>query len=275
MNVKCCIKRPENVPLFEYSLHTHSNWEITLNVTGIVQTVIGGRTYEIKPGDIMVIPPNIPHQGNSITGFTDFFLQASDINFSDLTVVHDHDGAVYQLLQLAHRLITEQGKSAARVLDSILESITVYIHHYLSSSEGHPAVRALKEIIYEHLSDAHFKIENASARIGFDKDYLRRLFKKETGMPPIAYLTELRIRQAKQLLKQQGFLHIEEIAGLCGFQDSFYFSTCFKKHTGHSPLQYRKTQLAKKALPEDLPAKEGKVAFEQAGGTDTADTAEN
>jgi AraC-like DNA-binding protein len=54
----------------------------------------------------------------------------------------------------------------------------------------------------------------------------------------------LRIERAKILLTQHTFTGITDTAYFCGFNDSYYFSTCFKKHVGVPPLQYRKTKIA-------------------------------
>ncbi len=64
-------------------------------------------------------------------------------------------------------------------------------------------------------------------------DYFRKLFKKEMGVSPLKYLTQIRISHAKRLLrlKQRSDMSIQEIAWLSGFQDSLYFSRVFKK--GH------------------------------------------
>ena len=53
------------------------------------------------------------------------------------------------------------------------------------------------------------------------------------------YVQNLRITQAKKLLRE-GKFSITEIAFQVGFNDSNYFSSCFKKATGISPLEYRK-----------------------------------
>jgi AraC-like DNA-binding protein len=43
------------------------------------------------------------------------------------------------------------------------------------------------------------------------------------------------------------YLSIEEVAGRCGFRDSFYFSTAFKKQEGIPPREYRKLADAEQA----------------------------
>ena len=96
------------------------------------------------------------------------------------------------------------------------------------------------------MEQAEFDLTGEIEKTGFHPDYVRRCFKAETGKTPLAYLTWLRINKAKQLLVQHIGISIENIAAQCGFLDSFYFSTCFKKHTGMAPMQYRKEMISRK-----------------------------
>ena len=67
--------------------------------------------------------------------------------------------------------------------------------------------------------------------------FLRR-FKVLTGMAPTDYITSLRLQKAKNLLVGSS-LQIKAIANACGFENEYYFSNFFKKHTGLSPKAYR------------------------------------
>ena len=69
--------------------------------------------------------------------------------------------------------------------------------------------------------------------------YISHLFKKHCGKSIRAYTNDLRISEAKKLLKNTG-LSIKEISERTGFFDSNYFSNSFKKETGVSPKEYRK-----------------------------------
>ncbi len=53
------------------------------------------------------------------------------------------------------------------------------------------------------------------------------------------YILNLRLQKAEKLL-QESNTSIVKISEMCGFQDSFYFSKCFKHRYGLSPLNYRK-----------------------------------
>lgn len=65
------------------------------------------------------------------------------------------------------------------------------------------------------------------------------LFKEHTKQSPKKYILNLRIKQAQKLLIASD-IPITNIALLCGFSDSNYFSAVFKRSTGISPTEYRK-----------------------------------
>lgn len=73
---------------------------------------------------------------------------------------------------------------------------------------------------------------------------LNRRFKKATGITPLAYLTNIRMAVARDLLKTTN-LNISEVAERCGYQDTAYFTELFKKHLDTNPSDYRITVRAK------------------------------
>lgn len=68
--------------------------------------------------------------------------------------------------------------------------------------------------------------------------FIRR-FKAATDMTPSEYVFALRLQKARSLLTQTR-LPIRQIANACGFENEYYFSNFFKKHTGFSPSAFRK-----------------------------------
>lgn len=69
-------------------------------------------------------------------------------------------------------------------------------------------------------------------------NYLCRLFKQETGINLVEYITQYRIEQAKKYLKNIE-LRVAEVAEMVGYHDTKYFSSSFKKITGMTPVEYR------------------------------------
>lgn len=80
---------------------------------------------------------------------------------------------------------------------------------------------------------------NLAKKYGMSSSTLYRHFLKVCGISPQEYLQEIRISRACELLRDSE-LAIGQIATLCGFQDSNYFSRCFKRRMGTSPGNYRK-----------------------------------
>lgn len=75
------------------------------------------------------------------------------------------------------------------------------------------------------------------------KYHLLRLYKRYYGHSPKQYLTEIRIKKAKQLLSDGHT--VTETCFMVGFSSLGSFSTLFKNRVGLSPSKYRKSQLSR------------------------------
>ena len=106
----------------------------------------------------------------------------------------------------------------------------------------HPAVMKLTHHINESF-DKPLTLEDAAKSIGMDRTYLSKLFHSNTGFTFKSYLSIIRIKHAKELLRESG-KSVTEIAHSCGFEDSNYFSTVFKKSENMTPLEYRSALMA-------------------------------
>ncbi len=83
-----------------------------------------------------------------------------------------------------------------------------------------------------------YGVEELSEHLGITKNHLVREFSKSMGVTPGAYLTNIKIENAKQILLQSDY-NLEITASLCGFSNANYFCKVFKKQTGVSPGQFR------------------------------------
>ena len=82
-------------------------------------------------------------------------------------------------------------------------------------------------------------INDIAERYDLNINYFSALFKKKTNYSPINYLTELRIKAAKNYLKNTEE-SVTDISKKVGYEDSQYFFRVFKKMEGITPLMYRK-----------------------------------
>ena len=81
--------------------------------------------------------------------------------------------------------------------------------------------------------------DELSHHFGLSRTHMTRCFKEYTGFAPHEYITQLRIYNAKYLLKATD-LSIEDISRQTGFSDSVYFIQVFKKIEGITPSKFRK-----------------------------------
>ncbi len=95
------------------------------------------------------------------------------------------------------------------------------------------------EYIKEHYSE-NISLGDVAAYTCLNKNYLADLFRKELDTTFVNYLTGIRIDQAKRYLKETD-LKMYEISYSVGYSDYAYFSTLFKKHTGQTLSQFRKS----------------------------------
>ncbi|WP_461211029.1 response regulator transcription factor [Desulfocurvus sp. DL9XJH121] len=102
-------------------------------------------------------------------------------------------------------------------------------------------VRAAAEYAAGHL-DEKLTLEALAEAACCSPYHLSRLFTRHTGRPLMSYVRERRIARAKELLADAS-LSITEVAVNTGFESAAYFSESFKKLTGASPSQFRKSLL--------------------------------
>lgn len=99
-------------------------------------------------------------------------------------------------------------------------------------------IKSSLEFIRNHYQEKIY-IHNLAENANMNEQYFCRFFKKALGKSPVTYINEYRIKQAITLL-QATDAPIMEICLDCGFNNLGNFLREFKKHTGFTPLQYRK-----------------------------------
>jgi YesN/AraC family two-component response regulator len=82
-------------------------------------------------------------------------------------------------------------------------------------------------------------LESVATHISMTSSYFSKLFKQEVGMNFLQYLTEKRLEYAKQMMAETDGSMLD-IAMEAGFREQNYFGKVFKKHTGLTPLEYKK-----------------------------------
>lgn len=106
----------------------------------------------------------------------------------------------------------------------------------------------MADYIYSHIVSIidssyaeNLTIESLAEACHCSISHISHLFKKKSGITIFQYLTKVRLKHARNLLKNTDLL-ISEISGKTGFSDPNYFSYVFSKEEGISPRVYRKKQ---------------------------------
>lgn len=100
-------------------------------------------------------------------------------------------------------------------------------------------VQIIKDYVDKHYME-DISRESLTDVLYFDPDYASRLFRKQTGISFMKYVTQKRLGEAKKLLKETT-MPISTVASKVGYDNFSYFTRVFKKEVGVTPIRYRTT----------------------------------
>jgi AraC-like DNA-binding protein len=111
---------------------------------------------------------------------------------------------------------------------------------YRTREFQHPGVAKAKGFAEQNLA-CPIKTRKISKLLDLSETHFCRIFREETGKTFLAYVNELRMGAAMQLLTggTMRVLRMKEIANGVGFSSVSHFNHKFRQHFGVSPSQYR------------------------------------
>lgn len=218
--------------------HTHGTWELIYNTQGSGTMTVGQEVYSFLDDTILVCPPGMYHSKSAEQGFIDYYIRFADCDLPPCAYVlrDSHDRRILQLIQVLYTTFYEGCTSS--VCSYLLEAILGLLKPMLSGISVSPHVQILRKYIAEGYANPDFSLSDAMAKVPLNTDHLRRLFVRQIGQTPHAYLTTLRLDKAKQILSQE-HVSVSDAAYRCGFYDPLYFSKVFQKATGVPPSLWK------------------------------------
>jgi len=149
--------------------------------------------------------------------------------------------------RLAERLLRAgaelSGQLPAALTPSILmQSIDAFLQTLdLSESEEQSSRKVIwkvQQLIRASYADPELNLETLAQQVYLHPTYLSELFKETTGQKFIDYLTDVRMEEARRILRETE-LKMYEVAAAVGYTSPKYFSTLFRKHVKLTPMGYR------------------------------------
>ena len=110
-----------------------------------------------------------------------------------------------------------------------------------SGEKGAQIVRKVKRWIEKNYSSIYVGLESVAEMLSLSPAYLSSIFKKYSGTNFSDYLSDVRTNAAKELLKDP-LRSMSEIARMTGYENGSYFCRAFKKKTGFTPSEFRKSR---------------------------------
>ena len=245
-----------------YITHTFARHAHETFTLGLIEAGVGGfqtrkGTHVAHASDIFIIHPDEVHNGYAVAemGWTyrvlypeSALLQqiaseeqtyTNSTPFFSQTIISD-DRLRYLLLSL-HHLLEQPSDRLARETYlhwTCAHLLTHYATHALQTTnvgQEHRAVAQIRDYLHTHVSE-NISLQTLAEKVGLHPSYLIRMFHTHVGLPPHAYLTQIRIQQAKALLLQD--VPLPQVALEIGFADQSHFTRHFRHLVGVTPGTY-------------------------------------
>lgn len=250
-------------------IHTHDFLEISIVLEGQANYTIEEQEFQLNAGQIMLFNPGTHHGEEQRTGTYSHQLHIGLTNISLDGLKRNHLPTKKAILNLgeyqwefldnAWRLVKEYSEEQPEfqlMVKALIIEMLVLILRSLEKVQDNTVTLALsknakrKQYLVNHaiyyLENHHTQeitLEQLADTLYVSPTYLSKVFKESTGMSPINYLIQVRLKHAKELLANEQ-LTIREISQAVGYQDAYHFSKLFKKYYGVSPSQLAKKSLA-------------------------------
>ena len=259
----------DNIPV-EVDFHNHDFYEIYLFLSGNVTYVIEGKSYKLRPKDIIIINNQELHKAfiekgssyeriviwinpgyiKSLCSENTNLLSAFD-SFSShkLNLLRPYPNVTEEIYNIVEKLGTACSSSdfGNDLLKKVyIIELLIYLNrtYQLPSREENMSgvtyndkITKIIHYINENLN-GDVSLQTLASIFYLSKYHLLREFKKNTGYTIHRYIQQKRLIMARELLRDNK--QVTEVCSQCGFGDYSNFIRSFKKEFGISPKKYSK-----------------------------------
>lgn len=240
----------------DYRFHgeTHDFWELVSVTDGHISVAADSRVFELKKGQAILHSPmqfhNITVMGNAPTTVTVFTFRGENIPeiqnnvccIDDISGVKTlYESAVKHFTIRSGLIITGTKTEDGAHLEFVkrLELFLVSLAANLVKSRETVSQKAKNySVIVNTMNGAigeRLSVNELAELCNMSEINLQKTFSYYAGVGVMEYFNRIKMRRAKELLEQG--LSVREAALQVGFTDQNYFSTVFKRITGHTPSE--------------------------------------
>lgn len=244
---------------YAFKRHMHDYFVIGMIEAGVQKFAYRHDNHYTPPTGLIVLNPGEAHTGEAATtagfDYRAFYPEvhtmqhiaaqikgrAGDIPFFSQPVIHDPQ--LFTEVQQMHSALenkTSTLEHESRFLWALAQLITRHADSCLSLKPIKPErleVQRIKHYIHERYAE-DIKLDDLATLVNWNPFYLLRVFRREVGLPPHAYLETVRVRQSQDMLKRGEAL--AAVAYETGFSSQSHFSNSFKRLIGVTPGHYAK-----------------------------------
>lgn len=232
--------------------HSHDTFIIAATESGSLRGVVSGTSYELKPGAVLILHPDQPHQGEAALGigwsYRAFYPEAramsalveevtgKQFDVPDFPTVIEDAGLSERLLK-AHRII-ERGDAHSRqtayliALNTLVTWARTYEARQVLACVPHGRVELVKEYIWNRYFEP-ITVKTLARVAGCGVFQLMRAFERQIGVPIHTYVTQVRLKRACALLATGE--PSAAVAAAVGFADQSHLIRRFRQAYGVTP----------------------------------------
>lgn len=222
-----------------------------------VELEMDGQSIEVKPGGCILFPPDVPqfftanvplvhnwfHANETIAPL----LERYSIPVGELFYPRDPDRITEYLRKIELELYSDNSHRED-LMDGYLRELLIFLSRAIAdASPSVPIPREqhlrLSEMRQKVLSNPNRKwtVEDMATLVGLSPSRYHTVYKAMFGTSPVQDLIEARVVYAKSLLLLYPELPLPKLAEMLGYNDQFHFIRQFRKETGMTPGQFRKS----------------------------------
>ena len=234
----------------DYRKHFHNHFGLALIEKGQIDICYHRRdTVTLNNQSIAIFNPQQVHQSypKNAQGYYVLFLDNQWCNsikedyFFEKNIIEDK--TIYLRLKLIFEDILNHTFPTAEVaLQEIMHDLFEN-HAGQNKQKEKELILKIKSWI-EKQDETTLNVANMARFVGYNKSYLIRFFKKETGLTPQQYILNTKVNRAKELLSNSSQqLTLSDISIDSGFFDQSHLNRNFKNRFGTSPKTYKKVNI--------------------------------